>query len=321
MRKDDIAARKMRPDDGAAVTRLWQRHLPDGAAVAAWLPDIVNELLGAGTVRGGVVTPASDQSHCLAFGLSCFVPRPIADDFVANPIPFLNLRLLKRYRDGDKSVFLDRAAQIPGNTGDGLDLVVLDYLQDTFDFSDPMAAECLNAIVPIYMAAHSGFNIRRALHETELAFGHIQESGGNPLAFEVAPQHPFSFSSDGFGPRGVYMVSRNMVDQLAPTGIAKSILYAPRPTFRLTLREQEVIEYALEGLKDVEIATALGISRDAIRQTWTRIYDHIQEVAPSFFGPMGARKEGDKRGGEKRRLVLVHMTHNPQDLRPMTIRR
>ncbi|MFK7837654.1 MAG: helix-turn-helix transcriptional regulator [Sulfitobacter sp.] len=318
---EPIDARPMRAGDGKGVVALWQEFLPDTEDWGAWLPEVLEDLLEKRMLHGGVVFAEGANPRCVAAGLSCFLPETIANEYVARPRPYLNCALLTRYRDGDASVFLNLHEQASRNAAGGLEMFVLDYVQENFDFEDLWAHQMLNAVVPVYVAVHAGFNIRRSMHETEIAVGHVQESGGNPKLFDVTPQHPFSLSSEGRGPRAVYGVSRDNLTPDKATGIAKALLYCQKPKLRLVLQEQEVVLGALEGMTDVEIAKRMGVSRDRVRQVWQNIYAHLEEVLPDVFGFVQAPTEGVKRGGEKRRVTVAYLQNRPEELRPYTLRR
>lgn len=313
-------ARPMRPGDGQEVTRLWSKVLPDTENWADWLPGVIDTLLVKFQVIGGVLMVEGPKPRCVAVGLSCFLPDEIAADYASNPRPYLNRRLLTRYRDGDQSVFLTREQQALGNSSDGLEMFVLEYYQETFDFTDDWAHQLLNSIVPVYHSVHRGFNIKRSMHETEMAVGHIQLAGGNPLMFEVSPQDVFSLSPDAGGPRAVYGVSRDGAASEPATGISKVLLYYTPPEIRLNLRQQEIVLLALEDLTDVEIAERLGISRDGVRQHWRAIYDRFEDVKPEFYDKLESGSGKATRGSEKRRQTLSFLDSRPQELRPYRTR-
>ncbi|WP_136463039.1 hypothetical protein, partial [Aliishimia ponticola] len=163
---EPLNARAMQPGDGRAVVALWKRYLPDTEDWETWLPDLLDRLVCDGAVLGGVVFTEGQKPRCLAAGITCFLHESVAEDFVARPKPYLNRRLLTRFRDGDRSVFLFPQEQAPRNAGAGLEMFVLEYCQETFDFESSLAHQILNAIIPVYIAAHTGFNVKRCLHET-----------------------------------------------------------------------------------------------------------------------------------------------------------
>ncbi len=313
---EHLWARHMRPGDGAAVARLWQGFLPPSQEWTAWLPDLLDTLLERRAVLGGVVFAGTATPRCAGAGISCFLDPQELDDFNRTPRPYLNARLLNRYREGETSVFLTPDAQAAFNGGAGLDMFVLDYVQESFDFSTDWAHRILNTIIPVYVGVHAGFNIRRSQHETEVAVGHIQIAGGNPYLFDVAPQDAHSLSDAGRGPRAVYGVSRDSLSESAATGIARSLLFAPRARFRLVPREQETVRLALDSLTDTEIATQMGLSRDRVRQIWQGIYAHLEDMEPGVFDGIAAPAGQMKRGGEKRRVTMAYLRDRPEELRP-----
>ncbi|MEM9248895.1 MAG: LuxR C-terminal-related transcriptional regulator [Pseudomonadota bacterium] len=313
-----LIPRRVEASNVASVCALWAQVLPPH-------PDLpLAEVLG-GLVTRGLVTGRglfSTEGECLAVGLSCFLREDTVEIFIREPRPYLNLRLLKAVAEGDASDFLTVEEIAAQNAGAGLDLFVLEYVQVTFDFDDPLAHTLLSQIVPLYLANHAGYNLRRTFHETEVAKGTIQESGGNRRLFDLTPDHPWSVSPDGLGPRAVYGLTREDAAGLAPTQIAKVPFAFTRPTLSLIPREQQILSLALEGLTDQEIGEHLGISRDGVRNRWRSLYDHIETVAPATFGPDESRRGQEAaRGAEKRRRVLALVKDRPEELRPYTLKR
>lgn len=308
--------RDMQAGDGGAVVALWKTILPPDMVIND-LADQIDDLLGSGSAQGSVIL--TEDGRCAAFGLSGFVTDEIADAFLEKPEPYLALRLLAQHKRG-KTVFLDVDEQAKRNLGDGLTLFILDYVQETFDFEDPWAQHLLNTIVPEYHRSHSGFNIKRSFHETDAKVGHIQVAGGNQKIKDVSPQHAYSMSACGQGPRSVYGVSRGD-NALAATAIAKVLLHYIPPTLKLVPREQQIVKLAIQGLTDTAIAERLGISRDGVRQRWSAIFDHVEDTLPDFYGEGDATPVGATRGAEKRRRTLSYLSARPSELRPHYLKR
>lgn len=313
----NFSVKELSKGHGQQVVDLWKNVLPPDEVCFDSLPAQLDFLFANDLVRGSAVF--IDDNRCAAFGLSCFVDDDVVDEFLVKPEPYFNLRLLGRQKNGEE-LMLGVEAQAKGNSGDGLSMVVLDYVQETFDFSDPWAQHLLNVIVPTYHSNHAGFNIKRSLHETDDAVGHIQIAGGNLRIKPVSPQHPFSLSRDGYGPRSVYGVARGE-ESIPATGIARVLLYHSPPALRLVPREQEIVRLAISGLTDTAIAEQLGISRDGVRQRWSGIFDHIEDLMPDFYDSGETSGVTTKRGAEKRRSTLAFLAAHPSELRPHTLRR
>ena len=79
--------------------------------------------------------------------------------------------------------------------------------------------------------------------------------------------------------------------------------------------EQRVLVRALLNETDSEIAADLGVSLDAIKKCWARIYERTGRVAPYALGPEAAPSRG-RRSLEKRRHLLEHLRTHPEELRP-----
>ena len=312
---DSLHARWLRPEDAQAICELWRTVLPGTVDTSRWFEDTVSDLLKRGAVSGTGIFDAVQGGTCLAFGLSCFLREEMTDSYIENPEPYLNLRLLKSAHKGNYQDFLMPDQIALPNAGEGLDLFVLEWCQITFDFEDPLAHRLLNLIVPHYIAQHASYRLRRSLHETEIALGYIQESGSNKHLFDVRPQHPWSMSEDGRGPRAVYGLTREEALKLPGVGVAKTVFEYVEPKFRFRKRERQILLAALDGQTDVAIAGQLGISRDGVRNHWRAIYDHVADISPEILG-LTAAEPSNARGAEKRRRLLAHLSGALQELRP-----
>ena len=303
----------------AHICALWNKVLPDDGRLGFQLEDVVGDLVARGVLFGRGLF--AEDGECLAFGISCFLSDDALTSFTEAPKAYLCLRLLGAASRGDMSSFLSLEETATQNAGDGLNLFILEYAQVTFDFDQRLAHTLLSRIVPEYLASHAGYNLRCTLHETEVSKGHIQEAGGNQRLFDINPQHPWSLSPNGLGPRAVYGMSRDNIVSLPATQVAKVLFVYSRPIFSLIPREQQVVSLALDGLTDLEIGAALGMSRDGVRNRWRAIYDQIETVAPETFGLDDSRRGEVSRGAEKRRRVLALLKDRPEELRPYTLKR
>jgi DNA-binding NarL/FixJ family response regulator len=108
----------------------------------------------------------------------------------------------------------------------------------------------------------------------------------------------------------------------APGFLAPSVLQplsflfcARRPKLGFSPAQQLVLNHALLGATDAEIARELGISNDAIKQTWRGIYQRVSCVAPHWFTSDKERGAGT-RGAERKRRLLERLRHRLEELRP-----
>lgn len=311
-------ARTLRPDDADDLVAVWKQLLPPDPEDYAWLPEIIGSGCQDGLFRGTLIF-ARDQIQGL--GLSCFVQGEAADAFLERPRPFWNVNLLRRLRNSRDSVILDRVAQATANRADGLDLFILEGAGNLEAGTSVLDYRVANVMVTEYLRLHSGFNIRRHLHETEIKYADLQISGGNVKLSDLLYQDQYSLSPEGHGPRAIYGISRDMISKSNITGHAHLVMNYNPPSLKLLPKEQDIISRALEGRTDIEIASDMSISRDAVKQHWGRIYDHVAEVMPGLLGADGSPGGRPKRGREKRRLVIAHCGANPSELRPHFLER
>jgi hypothetical protein len=79
----------------------------------------------------------------------------------------------------------------------------------------------------------------------------------------------------------------------------------------LTTSEQALLNAALAGATDADLATSLGVSLSAIKARWRSIFARFAELAPDYESA-----ERDGRGPQKRHHVLRYLRDHPEELRP-----
>ena len=230
------------------------------------------------------------------------------------------LRCLK----GHTRVFLDRAAQAQGNLAGGLDLVMLDYIQSPMDFTSPVGRSIMTVFFPFFLSIHRGYNLNSMIVEAGAIYEQMALTAGFRLykTLDLDRDPPAEPVPMGTTPRrAVYVFQREMVADTPPsTPVSAVFTYLP-PRFRFTAGEQRMLLRAIDGLTDEEIAGTLDVSRDAVKQTWRSIYDHVIQVMPDLVdrGQMVAGEGA--RGQEKRRRIVAYVRDNAQELRPHYLRR
>jgi hypothetical protein len=93
-----------------------------------------------------------------------------------------------------------------------------------------------------------------------------------------------------------------------------SLFYPPSPQIGFSPSEQRVLVHALLNQTDAQIARRLGLSVDAVKKTWRRIYDRVSRRFPYLVAD--ERKSDGGRSSEKRRHVLEHVRAHPEEVRP-----
>jgi DNA-binding CsgD family transcriptional regulator len=244
--------------------------------------------------------------------------------YLDKPWPCLTNWLLLRCLNGRTDLFLDRSAQAQGNLANGLDLVMLDYIQTPMDFTSPEGRRIMTVFFPFFLSIHRGYNLNSLIVEAGAVYEQMALGAGfrryRTLDLDVDPPAE-SVPAQASSKRAVYFFQRDMVADTPPsTPVSAVFTYLP-PRFRFTAGEQRMLLRAIDGLTDEEIAGMLDVSRDAIKQTWRSIYDHVIQVMPDLVDRGQVAGAEGARGQEKRRRIVAYVRDNAQELRPHYLRR
>jgi len=290
------------------------------------LAQVIDDLLDEERLIGGLIEDhdVTGESAVVAATLSAFVAPEFQRTYLAKPWPCLTNWLLRRCLDGGSDVFLDRAQQAQGNLSRGLDLVMLDYIQTPMDFTSPEGRRIMTVFFPFYLSIHRGYNLNSMIVEAGAMYEQMALSAGFRLYRELdldaePPAEPIPHGASS--KRAVYYFQREMAADTPPSTPVSAVFTYLEPRFRFTAGEQRMLLRAIDGLTDEEIAGTLAVSRDAVKQTWRSIYDHVIQVMPDLVDRGQAAGGEGARGQEKRRRIVAYVRDNAQELRPHYLRR
>jgi hypothetical protein len=317
-----LRPRMLLPGDGKACARLMRKITPLDYKLDRSLAQVIDGLLEGERLIGGLIEDydAAGDRTVVAATLSAFVAPEFRQTYLDRPWPCLTNWLLLRCLNGQTDLFLDRAAQAQGNLAQGLDLVMLDYIQTPMNFTSPEGRRIMTVFFPFFLSIHRGYNLNSMIVEAGALYEQMALSAGFRLYKTLdldrdPPADPVPAGAQS--KRAVYFFQRDMVANTPPsTPVSAVFTYLP-PRFRFTAGEQRTID----GLTDEEIAGTLDVSRDAVKQTWRSIYDHVIQVMPDLVD-RGQMVSGEgARGQEKRRRIVAYVRDNAQELRPHYLRR
>jgi hypothetical protein len=317
-----LRARPLAPGDGAPAASLMRRITPLSPPVSRALPALLDSLIEEDRVIGGLVEE-QDGRRPVALTLSGFVTGAFYREYTGAPWPCLTNWLLDKALAGERARFLDRQGQIEGNTGEGLDLVMLDYVQDPMDWTSDEGRRVMTHFMPLFLQVHRGYNLSSMTVEAGIAYEPMALGAGYRLLghIEIGERSGVELPPGASIRRGVYSITRQEARLVPPSSPISAIFTYHRPRFRFTAGEQRVLSRAIEGSTDDEIAAALHVSHDAVKQTWRSIYDHVFTVMPELVVREGETAAAGTRGQEKRRRVSAYLRDNAQELRPHVSRR
>ena len=81
--------------------------------------------------------------------------------------------------------------------------------------------------------------------------------------------------------------------------------------------EQQLLQRALLGETDSEIAALLRLAPDTVKTRWRTIFERVAGCAPDLLPSADAGQAAPRRGVEKRRLLLRYLRDHPEELRPV----
>ena len=266
-------------------------------------------LFGTFSVVEDPVKPHPDSVQ--GFGASAFVADHFVDEFLAARRNYLDAALYEHIIDGPSPV-LSEAQVAEANSGEGLNLVVLNYGLRDHDVSNPSTQRVLQLGTTAFYTLHAGYKIKTILNEVfsdEAA--QYMKAGGFHLQDTSAAA---AVSANSRVPQLFALrrewVQRGVIDPLS------ALFYPSQPQIGFSRAEQRVLVHALLNRSDAEIADELGLSLDGVKKTWRRIYDRVSRQLPYLIAD--ERKSGGAgRSTEKRRHVLDHLRAHPEEVRPV----
>jgi len=322
-----LYVRLIRPDDFAACVSLIHPGFKAGARVRAAMPSLWRRLLAAGQLHGGVMVDSHqpDAGTVVGFGMGVYIEDAFVDEYFGAPQPYLNALVYERILSG-RSPVLDRRALRDANTAGRLTLLVLHFgMRET----NPPTQRELDIVEKGrlgFRLLHEGYRVKRVLQEVYGPLGlAYMKAGGFRLASDFSSyfaglagtppaceEHPYLMT-----------IARDDPESRLPGSAVSYLFQHAEPRFGFTPAEQRVLRRTLTDETDEMVADTLGVSRDAVKKLWRRIYQRVAAVDP------GLLDGGDQPGGpdliahvKGRRLRLIrYLRYHLEELRPFKYRR
>lgn len=110
-------------------------------------------------------------------------------------------------------------------------------------------------------------------------------------------------------------ITREEAVEVAGSLMSHFFAYQPR-RFGFTADEREVVHYAMMGCTETATADATDNSVNRIKYLWGVLYDKVDAIDPALFASLrGDKAPTNRRGAEKRRLLLAYLRDHPEELR------
>lgn len=252
------------------------------------------------------------------FCIKVFVSTEYVSHMKSDAPPLVGRRILDLWRTGQsplRNLMQIREANSPG--GAGVNILVLNSGAPQHVTETDRWSIIAGKMVEFTPLCAGGYRLHELLIEVYDEFTCAWVVGtGMSLRTDYADYYR---RHGGDGPRArLYGVTEAETRQCPGTAFSAVFpLHVPRYFF--SLAEQELLQWALFGEMDQNLAAELGVSLAAIKKRWIGVYTKISMITPDFLED--SREPTDQRGAEKRRTLLGYLQHHLEELRPVLPRK
>jgi len=285
-------------------------------AHAAW-----RVMLSMASFHSAVVeNPDSRRSSgIVGFGAAVFVSNVFAAKETSTPEPGLNSRVIASLC-GPRPVILDEHSIRKANATGGLDVIVLASTWKQEGLTLDQIAEVQARLAASFLEVHLGYRLNRMLFEAtdarEIQYTQSTQAYRLHTSFEDFrnPHHEGTWNAD----RALFVLTRQ--EAMAATGSIASLLFEPRqPRLMLHSSDQQLVEAALKGRTDPELALELNVTVAAIKKRWLALYERVGRLQPELLNESGECSRST-RGRQKKHRVVAYLRDHPEELKPFGLR-
>ncbi len=288
------------PSDASSWLELLPKEMPLEPSLAAKLPRLWRELIADEAIEARtILVDHGGRESIDAFGASVFLRSGMIEEIRDRPQPGLAARLYTAIDRGERPILTGRDLA-RANSGPGVDVCVLHFCQRVESLEDAFGQQLLAMGHAAFRDAHLGYNVRSIVHES---FGRMHRT--YQLASGLTMLHDFGTSAE-FGTSCIVGMTRER-SLAEPAGSPISFLFrSTPPRYFFSASERRVLRLAISGKSDSETAAALGVSFDAVKNAWKRVFERIETLAPA--------RRAD--APHRRRELLDYLRQHPEELRP-----
>jgi hypothetical protein len=248
-------------------------------------------------------SPPIQCNRLVGFGASVLIAPAFADAELADPRPDINSRFIAAIHAGQPALPA-RQEVAEANAGPGIDIIILCSRTWRYELLNPeQSHEAQHLLAASFTERHAGFRVRRILCETAhaRARAYLERS----FVFRVVAEFP----DQG---RILHCVTRESANAAAAS-LGNGLFNYREPSLHLRDSDQELLQAALAGATDQELAATLRLQPSAVKARWRSAFARIAKAMPELVDD-NADHEG--RGTQKRHRVLAWLRAHPEELRP-----
>jgi hypothetical protein len=272
--------------------------------------DIWDELSAAGTFAV-IEDPARRHPDSIqGFGSTAFVSDAFVDAFVESGRSHLDAEVYDAIVDG-RSPVLSAAEIARANGGRGVSVAVFSFGLRNHDIADTHTQRVLQLGSAAFFFTHGGYRLNVLLNEVfgEAGARYMEAGGFRRLRSGARPS-----GAEDHQPI-LFMLRRDWVEAGAVHPLS-FLFHTEPPLIGFSSAEQRVLTHALLNRPDPEIAACLGLTLDAVKKTWRRIYERVSRRVPYLIHGNERAAGAEHRTLEKRRHLLEYLRTHLEEVRP-----
>lgn len=251
----------------------------------------------------------------VGFGIRSFIADTFARALTTPPFPWAGRELVVQTARGQTPVLSDAELRRL-NASEGVNLLLwFAWMRPEFRRPDVM-----NFYMQVFVAEHRGYRLKQLISQCDMVetvearlnagLPLLQEDGSHttvsskPLLELVTEPHCFH-------------LTREHVLSHPASWFSILFEYEP-PRIFFSPSEQRLLQAAMKGGTDDELASELEISVSGVKKTWRAIYARVADRAPEWM-PEGDSIDafGGERGRGRKHRLLSQLRDHPGELRPL----
>ena len=311
-----LISRAPRAQDLDVCARITQDSFTYDHATRTELVKMWSKLLLNGSALANVIeNPARALDSCIVgFGFGVFVSDDFAEEATTSLPPYIGKQVLLKWTNGQSPILAPSEIQ-KANSGDGLNWLGLGMSWGETCVSPQEQFHVSNKMMESLFEAIRGYQLKQFLKEV---YGEENRQKFMAFGAHLKNDHREFWAGQNSVPQAQrpYLMGVTREEAFSPcrdgTHVCALFAYTP-PRFYFSAVEQELLQHALCGETDIELAKVLHRSPHTVKTQWLTIYERVAAVDTRFFSPTS--NDSSKRGQEKRRVLLNYLRLHPEELR------
>ena len=277
-------------------------------------------LLGEKTAVGWVIEDHQRPlgGRIVAFGFTLFVDDGFAGEIKTTLSPYISVQVLRRWRMGIR-VFLNQQEIARQNEKGSLNLLVLHSGLARNVLTAEEARQVRFKLPESFLAFHRGYRLKEFLKEV---YGPEERASMSQFGFNLRRDYPKLLPGKGLaGPAYrpyLFGITREEGQFCERNYGMAQMFNCPAGRFHFSPGEKDVLQRALPGETDEDIADSLELSLWTVKKRWQEIYAKVEELDPFLLSRDREKNSGaNKRRPCKRRPDLMeYLRCHPEEIRP-----